>query len=78
MLCRQLVSVQYTSAPEEHRKERRRDIHRRVETHLLGDSKRYLCSDNTLRSNLIPDSCMNKLGISDYIPKMAITISPIP
>ena len=38
MLCRQLVNVQYTSAPGEHRKERRRDIYRRVETHLLGES----------------------------------------
>ena len=68
MLCRQLVNVQYTSAPEEHRKERRRNIYRRVETHLLDDSKLHLCSDNALRSNLIPDSsCMNKLGVSDCI-----------
>lgn len=37
MLYRQLVNVQYTSAPGEHRKERR-DIYRRIETHLLGDS----------------------------------------
>ena len=42
MLCRQLVNVRYTSAPEEHRKERRRNIYRRVETHLLDDRKLHL------------------------------------